>query len=136
MRNTFTVNLLNLQPSQLYISSQKLAKVLEITDFSKAESLEPLPIKRLGGKTVLTDGHTRAFAAFKSGLVRIRVFWDTDDLDWEAYQICLDWCTQEGINTIADLENRVVDPKAYEELWDKRCDIMHRQLEKERKLTA
>jgi len=134
MRNTFTVNLLDLQPSQLYISSQKLAKVLEITDFSKPESLGPLPIKRLGGKTILTDGHTRAFAAFRSGLVCIRVFWDTDNLDWEAYQICVDWCMQEGIHTIADFESRVVDSEAYEELWNKRCDIMHRKLEEERRL--
>ena len=50
MHNTFTVKLLDLQPSQLYISSQKLTKILEITDFSKPESLGPLPIKRFAGR--------------------------------------------------------------------------------------
>lgn len=134
MAATFTVILLELQPSQLYISSEKLAEMLRTVDFSTPDALDPLPIKRLGTKTILTDGHTRAFAAFRSGLSQARAFWDTDELDWEAYQICVDWCIQEGISSIADLADRVVSPQEYDELWHKRCDAMHRMLEDKRRI--
>jgi len=53
------------------------------------ETLPPLPIKKLGQDVILTDGHTRALAAHLQGWQEIRVYWDEDDLDWEAYAICV-----------------------------------------------
>ena len=135
MNDPFVVDLLELQPSQLYISAEKLTRVLTILDLSRPESLTPLPVKRLSGRLVLTDGHTRAFAAYRAGLDRVRVCWDTDDLDWEAYEICVGWCVQEGIRTIADLEGRVVDATDYKRLWLERCAAMQRKLAETRGLS-
>jgi hypothetical protein len=116
-----------LQPSQLYISADKLRKVLE-----GADPPEPVPIVRLGDHLVMTDGHTRAFAAWLRGQTEVSVIWDEDDLDWEAYEICVQWCIQEHIHTIADLDDRVVDGETYQAKWLDRCAAMHRELQASR----
>ena len=89
---------------------------------------DAIPIKNLNGKVIFTDGHTRAYAAYMGGLKTIKVYWDEDELDWEAYQICVDWCNLEGIKLIEDLKNRIISPTEYEILWLKRCKDMHNQL--------
>ena len=105
MPKTFMMKLDKIQPSQLYISSEKLSKVMK--NFN-ANSIEPIPVKKLGDDIIFVDGHTRAFAAYLHGLKEIPVYWEYEELDWEAYKICVEWCKKEGIYTIADLENRVI----------------------------
>ena len=122
MNNVFKIELKGIQPSQLYINSEKLACVIE------KGSYEPLPIKELNGRVIFTDGHTRAFASYLGGKTVIDVYWDDDDLDWQAYQICVDWCLQPGIYTIADLVGRVVTQDEYEIRWLRRCNEMHTRL--------
>jgi hypothetical protein len=117
-----------LQPSQLYIHEGKLHRV-RVSE----QAWEPIPVKQLGLHLVMTDGHTRAFAAWSSGQETVAVVWDGDDLDWEAYEICVRWCQEDNIRTIADLEDRVVDAETYQRLWLDRCARMHRALEKEGK---
>lgn len=120
----FFLPLAQLQPSQLYISRAKLARVLAWWQPPTLETLAPLPVKRLNHRVIFTDGHTRAFAAYRQGFAKVPVYWDEDDLDWEAYQICVDWCLDEGIRTVVDLENRVISPEDYEILWRDRCRAM------------
>ena len=81
---------------------------------------------------VITDGHTRAYTAHVAGLEAVPVFSDPDELDWEAYQICVAWCQAEGIYSIADLAGRVVSPADYEGLWYQRCREMQAALAKKR----
>ena len=128
----FRLPLAQLQPSQLYISKTKLARVQSWWQPPTLETLEPLPVKRLNGRVILTDGHTRAFAAYRHGFTEVPVFWDEDELDWIAYQICVDWCLDEGIRTIADLENRVISPADYDVLWLNRCRVMQVKLAENR----
>ena len=99
----------------------------------KPESLDPIPVKELGNQVIFTDGHTRAFAAFLCGFSEVRVFWDEDELDWEAYEICVKWCKEEGVYTVADLRDRVVASGEYEVLWLKRCKEMQTGLEARRR---
>jgi len=124
----FVMKLEDIQPSQLFISSAKLEQVMQDLDPVTRETLLPLPIKKLGQDVILTDGHTRALAAHLKGWEEIRVYWDEDDLDWEAYAICVQWCREAGIRTIADLADRIVPPEDYQVLWLQRCDRMHRDL--------
>lgn len=119
-----------LQPSQFYVSATKLASVLE--RFLPAE-MEPLPIRPIRGRTMLTDGHTRALAAHLHGLVDVPVHRDEDDLDWLAYERCVDQCLAEGVHCAGDLVGRVLPHGRYVELWNGWCDRMHAQLEAERK---
>ena len=127
MNEVFVQRLDQIQPSQLYVSEAKLAQVQEAPGL-----LEPLPVKRLAGRVVLTDGHTRALAAWQAGHARIEVYWDQDELDWEAYGICVAWCDEAGIRTVADLAGRVVSPADYEVLWLQRCARMQRALAQRR----
>lgn len=121
-----------IQPSQLYISSEKLSEVMKMFDPDKLESIEPIPIKRLGNRIIFVDGHTRAFAALLHDLSEVPVCWEDEELDWEEYKICVEWCRKEGIHTIADLKNRVVPQKDYEILWYRRCEKMQKELEAKR----
>jgi hypothetical protein len=57
------MKLSQIQPSQLYISAAKLARVRAVFDPRQPASLGPLPVVAFGNQIVLTDGHTRAFAA-------------------------------------------------------------------------
>ena len=133
MTEEFEVDLSELQPSQLYICADKLAEVVQTPG---GPALDPVPVRRLGPRTVLTDGHTRAFAAFRAGRSRIAAYWETDELDWEAYEICVRWCDEAGIRSIADLADRVVAAEDYEELWYERCRAMHRELQSKRELRS
>lgn len=122
MPGTFRLRLDQVQPSQLYINRGKLDAV------QAAASLEAVSVKQLNGRIVFTDGHTRAFAAHLAGRREIEVYWEDEELDWEAYQICVDWCLAEGIHSIADLAGRVIDPQQYEVLWLDRCRHMQESL--------
>jgi hypothetical protein len=134
LNEPFFKSLNELQPSQLYISAAKLARVRRDFDPQRPASLAPIPIKALGGRVIMTDGHTRALAALLAGLAEVPVVWDEDDLDWEAYQICVDWCLAEGIRTVADLQDRVVLAAEYEVVWHQRCREMQRDLALARQL--
>ncbi|MBN1460871.1 MAG: ParB-like nuclease domain-containing protein [Armatimonadetes bacterium] len=125
MSDPFSLPLCDLQPSQLYISTEKLASVLREFD---PNQIEPVPVRRSGGDIVMTDGHTRAFAAHLAGCEAVPVVWDEDELDWEAYEICVQWCKEEGIFWVGDLVGRVLGPADYERLWRGRCREMHGQL--------
>jgi hypothetical protein len=134
MTDVFLTKLDLLQPSQLYISTKKLDLVLK--DFpSEPAAIEPIPIKKLHDETIYVDGHTRAFAAYLRGISEIPTYWEDEELDWEEYEICVQWCKDEGIFTIADLENRVISHPQYEKLWYARCDRMQKDLEQKRKQT-
>jgi len=119
----FEIDIAKLQPSQLYVCDEKLAEVER--SLAPGEALDPVPVKRLDGRLVLTDGHTRALAALRRGDRTIPVCWETGDLDWEAYRICVKWCLDEGIQTAADLRDRILPGEEYETLWIERCQAMH-----------
>ena len=128
MSKGILMNIKDIQPSQLYIDSQKLENILKWFTTSDYESYDAIPIKNLNGKIIFTDGHTRAYAAYIKGIKTINVYWDEDELSWNAYQICVDWCNAEGIHSIEDLKDRVIEPSEYEILWYDRCRNMHNQL--------
>ncbi len=123
------MELINIQPSQLYISKQKLATVKEKFNLKDIATLKPIPVKKIKNTIFYTDGHTRAFAAYQEGYTRIPVTWEDEELDWEMYEICIKWCKDEGLYSIADLGSRIVDQKEYEILWYKRCDDLHKKLD-------
>ncbi|UCE96669.1 MAG: hypothetical protein JSV51_03485 [Candidatus Bathyarchaeota archaeon] len=133
MSETLLMELKEIQPSQLYISSQKLSSVME--NFAlKPRLMEPIPIKELSDRIIFVDGHTRAFAALLNRFPKVPVYWEDEELDWEAYEICVRWCLEEKIYTIADLKNRVIPHQEYKKLWYDRCAKMQKELEEKRKL--
>ena len=74
----------------------------------------PVPVKRLDGRLVFTDGHTRALAVLRRVDRSIPICRELDDLDWEAHRICVDWCLDEGIRSVTGLEDRIIPWAEYE----------------------
>lgn len=129
----FYLPISELQPSQLYISQGKLAVLQNEIDFSDPANVPPIPVKELDGRRVMTDGHTRVLGAYLAGNSKVPVRVDEDELDWEAYRICVGWCQAEGIESVADLQDRVVSAERYKEAWLDRCFQMHNRLAEKRK---
>ncbi|HHY83188.1 MAG TPA: ParB N-terminal domain-containing protein [Clostridiales bacterium] len=110
-----------LQPSQLYISKGKLRLVLEWFEPAEPGCFDPISVKRLNDRIIMTDGHTRVVAAHLAGWYTVPVYWDEDELDMRAYAIDVKWCDEEGVHNPVDLAKRIVPHKEYERLWRKRC---------------
>ena len=128
MAENFVMNINDIQPSQLYISSSKLANIFEKFNYITTGAITPVPVKKLGADVIYTDGHTRAFALSQQGETEIRVCWDEDDLDLDEYATCVAWCKDEGIFRISDLSDRIIPPDDYQKLWIRRCHLMHNEL--------
>lgn len=120
-RKIFELRLLDLHPSQLYISSCKLRAVDYLFCCGGASMLQPLPVIKLDQEWVLTDGHTRALALYLKGYQNVKVFEDPDPIDLDMYRTAVHWCRTEGIKTIADLAPRLVEHSEFERLWIQRC---------------
>ena len=126
------LKLKDLQPSQFYISEKKLKDVegwLNPTDLS---CFEPIPVKLLDGRPVMTDGHTRAVAALRAGLEMVPLVWDEDELSWDMYRACVSACREQAIESPIDLLPRIISEEKYREQWDKWCDRMQAEVERNR----
>ncbi len=89
MTKTFMMKLDKIQPSQLFINSEKLSEVMKTFDHANVKAMRPIPVKRLGNEIIFADGHTRALAAFLQHFSDIPVYWENEKLDWDAYEICV-----------------------------------------------
>ena len=109
-------------PSQLYLSSEKLDGVLSWFDFDEP-NYGSLPVFSYEDDWYLADGHTRAFTATLAGAETITVRREPirEEYDFNVYRRSIEWCAEAGIDGITDLHGRVVSPERYEELWIDRC---------------
>ncbi len=135
MAHTFSLRIDQIRLSQLCISSAKLADVMSAFESGNEASLAPIPIKEIDGKLVATDGHTRLLAWLLHGYEEVVCEWEDTEMDWEEYRVCMQWCREEGIQTVADLKNRITNPNDYEVLWLERCRSMEQQFKTKRKRT-
>ncbi|MDO5138298.1 MAG: GNAT family N-acetyltransferase, partial [Oscillospiraceae bacterium] len=131
-----TFKLKDLQPSQFFISEDKLRTVESWFDPSDMSAFVPIPVKFLDGSLIMTDGHTRAVAALQSGLDSVPLVWDTDDLDWDMYRRCVDECRNRGVFSTQDLVSRILSADDYSEKWDKWCDKMQEDVIRRRELMS
>lgn len=112
-----------LQPSQLYLS---LDKVQKVTSWYASSPMTPIFVRKFANcdDWVITDGHTRAFVASQQGASRIEVQLDEDDYSDAVitlYEQCIDWCRKAAIHEISDLAKRQLSQEDYQELWIARC---------------
>ena len=127
MKEWVDMRLLDIQPSQFYLSAEKLERIMGWFDPHDLSGFEPLPVKRLNGRVIFTDGHTRAYAAYRAGCTRVPLVWDEDELSWDLYQICVDACLDRGVHSVADLASRILPPEEYAEKWNGWCDEMQQR---------
>ena len=127
------LRLRDLQPSQFYISAGKLKAIERWLHPEDLSGFQPIPVKLLDGKPVMTDGHTRAVAALRAGLTAVPLVWDEDDLDWDMYRACVKACREKKILSPVDLLTRIIPEEDYREKWDAWCDTMQTEIEKSRR---
>ncbi len=114
--------------SQLYLNKKKLDNIYKWFRPEETEKYPPLPVHNFGdGRYTLTDGHSKAYAAYKAGVTHIPVVYDTDeivvqDIGLLQYRNDIEWCKRYKIFTVADFENRIVSDEQYKKLWIERCD--------------
>ncbi|MBO4384605.1 MAG: hypothetical protein J5854_04215 [Clostridia bacterium] len=130
--NEIDLKLVELQPSQFYISGKKLKDIEGWLDPKDLSGFEPIPVKLLDGIPVMTDGHTRAVAALRAGLDTVPLVWDEDDLDWDMYRECVKACRERMISSPADLLSRIISAEDYKVKWDEWCDVMHAEVMQKR----
>ena len=128
----FKLSINSIQPSQLFINTAKLDTVLKNYTCQQLQNEVIFPVIPLGGKPVFSDGHTRAYAALLHGITHLRVYWDPDELDYEMYQECVDWCLSEKITWIGHLNNWIITPQDYDRHWLERCKTMQEEVLKRR----
>ena len=132
MMHIHELNLKDLQPSQFYISEKKLRDIEAWLNPAELSCFEPIPVKLLDGRPVMTDGHTRAVAALRAGLEAVPLVWDEDELPWDMYRACVAACREQGIESPRDLMTRIISEEEYREKWDKWCDCMQAEVERNR----
>lgn len=128
-----TVTIHDLQPSQFYISKEKLEKVLSWFNPQDLSNFEPIPVKILQDKIVLMDGHTRIVAALLYNLPKVPLVWESEELSWDMYEACIEACIDRNIHSPYDLKDKIISKEEYKLKWDAWCDQMQEEVLKRRK---
>ncbi|WP_242222836.1 hypothetical protein [Bacillus cereus group sp. BfR-BA-01380] len=119
--NPFFIDICKVQPSQLFLSNDKIMR-LQQTFSPLAFALHtPLPVKKLDDKIIFTDSHTRAYLYWQANIKEIPVYWDDDPLHYDLYKLCVDWCLSEKIFHVGHLQHRILPHSQYEVQWIQRC---------------
>jgi len=139
-KNIFKVDILSLGISQIYLNKRKIKSIGKWFDTKDIDKYDPLPVYDFGnGRLTLTDGHTRAFLTYKSGVRELWVDMDTEELitdkiGHEIYKNSIIWCDRFHLKTIADLENRIISNEEYQILWEQRCERMYHLIANKHKI--
>lgn len=139
-----TLPIVDLGVSQLYLNEEKLIRVQEWFDPKDFSNFTPLTVYDFGNERLtLTDGHSRAFWAYKMGAECVPCVYETDimvtsELGQLLYKNDIAWCERFRIDSVCDFEERIVSASLYEELWIGRCDkaynLLTKTTETERKI--
>ena len=122
------VPILELGPSQLYLDQSKIEAVETWFHPEDMAAYEPWPVHHFGnGRYTLTDVHSRCYAAYKAGISRIPVVYDTEDIvsgeiGGRLYRADIAWCERFHVKSIRDLQNRILPHETYRRLWQERCE--------------
>ena len=120
--------LLELGLSQIYLNENKIKAIETWLHPHDLNNFTPLTVHDYGnGRYTLTDGHSRAFVAYKHGLTHVPIVYDNDDLVASdtaqlLYRADITWCNRFHIENISHLVNRIISHEKYQQLWIERCD--------------
>jgi hypothetical protein len=121
-----------LRPNNWYVNQAKLDRVRSAWRDGEQASLPPVLVTRIDGELSLIDGHARACAAHENGASHIRAkFEELPRIEGSTalYEHIHRQGPDHGIQTIADLGDRIVDPEEHEKLWIGYCRAWLRENE-------
>ena len=113
------------QPSQFYVNQAKVDALEKDFDWTLCD---PIPVKGMAGRWVMTDGHTRATCLVLKGYRSLPVINEIDDLDWEAYEINVRDCQAKGVMSALDLPACLAPAPVFDKEWPAYCDEVHDRL--------
>ncbi len=125
-------SILEIQPSQFYLSKDKIDKINQWFDVTNLSNFEPVTVIKIDDNYIFTDGHTRAFVAYMAGLKEIPIVYDEDSLDLEAYHLYTLACKERNITNISMLKNRILTKDEYYQKWLCWCNVVHEVLQLQR----
>lgn len=113
-----------LRPNNWYVNRAKLDRVRVAWTEGQQSSLPPVLVTKIDGDLSLIDGHARTLAAYEQGATEVPALYD--DLEriegsTALYRHIHRAGPALGIQSIADLVDRVVDPEEHERLWISYC---------------
>lgn len=120
--------IMELGVSQIFLNEGKIKAVEEWFDLGNMHIFEPLTVRDFGnGKYTLTDGHSRAYVAYKNGITVIPIVYDNDEIvageiGQKLYKTDIEWCNRFFIFNISHLAKRIINNDDYQRLWIERCD--------------
>ena len=120
--------------SQIYLNEDKIQAIERWFHPDNMDIFEPLTVHDYGdGKYTLTDGHTRAYEAYKNGLTVIPIMYDNDEIvagetGQKLYKAAIAWCNRFSLYNISHLTKRIVSNADYQRLWIERCGRSHNLL--------
>lgn len=119
------LRLLDLRPNNWYLNREKLERVRAAWERGLQDVLPPVLVSKIDGELSLIDGHSRAFAAFEMGETYISAtIQELDSIEGssELYRHIHREGPTLGINTIADLSDRILPPDEHRRLWTGYCN--------------
>ena len=118
------VCLMDLRPNNWTINRAKLDRVREVWQRGEQHMLPPVLVTTIDGELSLIDGHSRAYAAWETGETYIEaqlVLLEQIEGSTTLYEHIHREGPRRGIDTIADLRSRIVEPDEHERLWIGYC---------------
>lgn len=110
----FSVDIMDIQPSQFYVDRDKIQAV---SRFIRASQDIIIPVLPQDGRYIALDGHTRLYWAMLNGWETVRAVEDTSGSFIYRF---VEEARRRGIFTIRDIEP--ADHDSYHEKWDRFCD--------------
>lgn len=117
-----------LRPSQIYLGAHKIAAIEKWFRPPSMDNFQPLSVHDFGdGAYTITDGHSRAYAAYQGGIFILPAVYDNRPMvagpaGQLSYQADILWCKRFHLSHISQFGKRIVSKSAYQELWIERCD--------------
>ncbi len=112
-----------LQVSQLALDIDRILKIERDFDMTQ---MTPIPIKEMGGRLVMTDGHHRAAVLLRKGYRALPVVEEEDEVDLRLYGIAVRACQAAGLMTPKHLLGQLKSHEEFEEYWPPFCDRYQR----------
>ena len=113
-----------LRPNNWFINRDRLEAVRKAWRRGEEVHLPPVLVTEIDGELSLIDGHSRAYAAWENGALRIgAIVKDLDEIEGSKalYKHIHREGPKLGIRTIGDLEGRIVGPREHRRLWVGYC---------------
>ncbi len=119
------IPLSELTPSQFMVKKRLIE---ELRNTFEEESMDPVPVKKIDGEYIITDGHHRACVMDLLGFEKIPTIHEDEELNWEAYRINVKDCKERNVNTLKDLKKVQVNENIFKQEWVEYWDSVHEKV--------